>query len=274
MPANSARGTIFQDLHGLPGRPLLMPNPWDVYTARLFEAEGYQALGTSSAAAAWTIGRRDGRLLRDEALAHARSIAAAVTVPVSADLENGFSDRPEDLTELMRLASEAGLAGASLEDATGKPTEPVYAFSHAVERIAAAAEAVRSLRRPFVLTARSENFLRGIHNLEDTIARLQAFERAGADVLFAPALPSLEAVREVVRSVSAPVSFMVGVQGRSFSVRDLADAGVSRISFGTCLYRTAAGAIRAAAREVRDRGTFQFLDGALAYPELQPRLDP
>ncbi len=236
---------------------LLMPNAWDPGSAKLIAGVGYAALATSSGAAAMVLGRKDGQLTRDEALAHARAIVDAVEVPVSADLENGFGPEPAMAADTIRLAGEIGLAGGSIEDS---PAEDVpYAFNHAVERVAAAAEAARALGRPFTLTARTENYLRGKPDLDDTLRRLQAFERAGADVLFAPALPDLAAVRAVCAALSKPVSFMVGIPNQSFSVAALEAAGVKRISFATSFYRAAMRMVLAAATEVKEQGTFNYL---------------
>jgi 2-methylisocitrate lyase-like PEP mutase family enzyme len=205
---------------------------------------------------------------REEALAQARAIVAATDLPVSADLEKGFGDAPAAAAATIRLAAEAGLVGGSIEDATGDPGRPLYDLGQATERVAAAAQAARGLPFPFTLTARAENFLRGRPDLEDTMRRLQAFERAGADVLFAPGLPDLAAVRAVCAAVSKPVNFMVGIRGKSFTVAQLEEAGVRRISLATSLYRAAMSSLLDAAREVRDAGTFGYLDRGLTTPEL------
>ncbi len=207
----------FRALHDGPG-PFVIPNPWDIGSARILAGLGFQALATSSAASASALGRRDGGLTRDEALAHSRLIVEATDLPVSADLEKGFGDRPEVVAETIRLAAEVGLVGCTIEDATGNPDSPLYETGLAVERIAAAAEAARALPFPFILTARAHNLLYAAPSLEETIRRLQAFEKAGADVLFAPGLPDLAAVRAVCAAVSKPVNFMVGIKGKSFSV--------------------------------------------------------
>ncbi|GAB4552363.1 MAG: oxaloacetate decarboxylase [Rhizobacter sp.] len=236
---------------------LLMPNAWDPGSAKLIAGVGYAALATSSGAAAMVLGRKDGQLTRDEALAHARAIVNAVDVPVSADLENGFGPEPVMAAETIRLAGAIGLAGGSIEDSPAE--DAPYDFNHAVERVAAAVEAARALGRPFTLTARTENYLRGRPDLDDTIRRLQAFEKAGADVLFAPALPDLDAVRAVCAALSKPVSFMVGIPSKSFSVAELEAAGVKRISFATSFYRAAMRMVLAAATEVKEQGTFNYL---------------
>jgi len=246
----------------------IIPNPWDVGSARILAGMGFQALATSSAASAAALGRRDGELAREEALAHARAIVETTELPVSADLEKGFGDTPEAVAETVRLAAEVGLVGCTIEDSTGNPERPLYDFGVAVERIGAGAEATRSLPFPFMLTPRAHNFLYDAPSLDETIRRLVAFERAGADVLFAPGLPDLDAVRAVCAAVSRPVNFMVGIKGKSFSVRELAAAGVRRISLATSLYRAAMTGLLDAAREVRDQGQFRFLERCVTTPEL------
>ncbi len=257
----------FRALHDGPGA-FVIPNPWDVASARILAGLGFQALATSSAASAVGIGKRDGELTRNEALAHARLIVDATDLPVSADLEKGFGDAPEVVAETVRLAAEVGLAGCTIEDSTGNTDAPLYDFSLAVERIGAAAQAARALPFPFMLTARAHNLLYPNPNLEDTIRRLQAFERAGADVLFAPGLPDLASVKEVCAAVSKPFNFMVGIKGKSFSVDELAAAGVRRISLATSLYRAAMTGFLDAAYEVRDKGQFGFLDRCATTPDL------
>jgi 2-methylisocitrate lyase-like PEP mutase family enzyme len=257
----------FRALHDGPG-VFVIPNPWDAGSARVLAGLGFQALATSSAASATALGRRDGRLTRDEALGHARLIVDATELPVSADLEKGFGDAPEVVAETIRLAANVGLVGCTVEDSTGNPDSPLFDIGLAVERIAAAAQAARALQFPFVLTARAHNFLYAAPSLDVTISRLQAFERAGADVLFAPGLPDLAAVAAVCRALSKPVNFMVGIKGKSFSVRELAAAGVRRISLATSLYRAAMTGFLDAAREVKDTGQFGFLDRCVTTPEL------
>ncbi|MBI3885854.1 MAG: isocitrate lyase/phosphoenolpyruvate mutase family protein [Opitutae bacterium] len=263
----------FQELHAAPG-VFLLPNPWDAGSARLLAALGFSALATSSVACAGVLGRRDGRTTRAETLAHARAIVAATELPVSADLEKGFGDDPGTVAETIALAAAAGLAGGSIEDASGDSRQPLYPVSLAVERVAAAVQAARALPVPFVLTARAENFLRGNPDLDDTIARLQAYEKAGADVLFAPGLPSLEAVRCVCAAVSKPVNFMAGLKGKSFTVAELAAAGVRRISLGPSLYRAAMGGLLGAASETLRHGTFGFLEKMPTAAELTQFLEP
>ncbi len=257
----------FRALHEGAGT-FVIPNPWDIGSARLLAGLGFQALATSSAASAAALGRGDGGLTRDEALAHARAIVDATDLPVSADLEKGFGDAPEVVAETLRLAAGVGLVGCTVEDATGNQDRPLYDVHLAVERIAAAAQAAHALPFPFVLTARAHNLLYADPRLDDTINRLQAFENAGADVLFAPGLPDLAAVRTVCAALSKPVNFMVGIKGKSFSVAELAAAGVRRISLATSLYRAAMTGLLEAAREVKDEGQFGFLDRCLTTPEL------
>ena len=261
MDANAFdKASRFKALHQGAGT-FVIPNPWDAGSARVLAGLGFAALATSSAACAMSShGRHDGNITRDEALAHARAIAVATDLPVSADLENGFGDDPATAAETIRLAAEAGLVGGSIEDATGDSQHPIYAFDLAVEPVAAAARAAHGLPFAFTLTARAENFVRGIKDLDDTIRRLQAYERAGADVLFAPGLPDLDAVRAVCAAVTKPVNFMVGIKGKSFSVAELQDAGVRRISLATSLHSAAMTALIDAAREVREHGSFGYLD--------------
>ena len=256
-----------QTLHKGP-RAFVIANPWDAGSARLLAGLGFQALATSSGAAAGILGKRDGMVTRDEALAHSRAIAGATDLPVVADLEKGFGDAPADAAKTILLAAETGLVGGSIEDATGDKDKPLYDIGQATERIAAAAQAARSLSFPFMLTARSENFLRGNPDLDDTIKRLQAYEKAGADVLFAPGLPDLAAVTKVCASLSKPFNFMVGIRGKSFSVAELEAAGVRRISLATSLYRAAMTGLLDAAKEVREKGTFGYLDRTMPTPDL------
>jgi 2-methylisocitrate lyase-like PEP mutase family enzyme len=261
------KATRFRALHEAPG-VFVIPNPWDVGSSRLLAGLGFQALATSSAASACSLGLRDGELTRDQALDHSRAIAGATDLPVSADLERGFGDAPEIVAETIRLAADAGLVGCTIEDTTGNRDRPLYDDNLAVERIAAAAEAARALPFPFTLTARAHNLLFASPSLDATIRRLQAFEAAGADVLFAPGLPDLGAVRSTCTAVTKPVNFMVGIKGKSFSVAELAGAGVKRISLATSLYRAAMTALIESAREVQDPGTFSFLDSSTTTAEL------
>ncbi len=250
----------------------MIPNIWDGGSARMIAGLGFQALATSSSASAGVLGRRDGMVTRDEALAQIRIIVSASDLPLSADLEKGFADEPKLAAETILLGAEAGLVGGSIEDATGDSARPLFDFNQAVERVQAAAEAAHSLPFPFMLTARSENFLNGNPDLDDTIRRLQAFASAGADVLFAPGLPDLDAVKTVCAAVSKPVNFMVGIRGKSFSVAELQAAGVKRISLAGSLYRAAMTGLFEAAREVGESGTFHYLDHCLTTAELNEYL--
>jgi 2-methylisocitrate lyase-like PEP mutase family enzyme len=257
----------FRALHDGP-RAFVIPNPWDIASARILAGLGFQALATSSAASACALGRRDGGLSRDEALAHSRMIVNATDLPVSADLERGFGDTPSLVAETIRLAADAGLVGCTIEDTTGNQDRPLYDSSLAIERVAAAAQAAHELSIPFVLTARAHNLMYANPSLDETIKRLQAFEQAGADVLFAPGLPDLNAVRAVCTAVSKPVNFMVGIKGKSFSVAELTEAGVKRISLATSLYRAAMTGFLEAASEVKNSGQFLFVERSASTQEL------
>jgi len=268
MPSTQAeKAQRFRELHERPGY-FIFPNPWDGMSAKVLEGMGFEALATSSGAIAGTLGRRDGQISRDESLFNARVIVSSTDVPVAADLEKGFADDPAGVAETIALAAETGLVGGSIEDATGNREQPLFAFDLAVERVAAAVEAARKLPFQFTLTARTENFLRGNPDLDDTIARLKAFEKAGADVLFAPGLPDLAAVRAVCQSVSKPVNYMQGIPGRSFTAKDLGEAGVKRISLATSLYRTAMAGLIDAAREAREHGTFSYVDATTGERDM------
>jgi 2-methylisocitrate lyase-like PEP mutase family enzyme len=274
MPLTQAdKAARFRTLHTRPGS-FLIPNPWDAGSARVLAALGFEALATSSGAQAGVLGRRDGQVARDEALAHARAIVDAVDLPVSADLEKCFGDAPEVAAETIRLAGGIGLVGGSIEDASGDKDRPLYDIGQATERVAAAAQAARALSFPFTLTARTESFLRGNPNLDDVIKRLQAFEKAGADVLMAPGLPDLAAVKAVCSAVSRPVNFMAGIKGKSFTVADLSAAGVKRISLAGSLYRAAMTGLLDAAKEVKEKGTFGYLDRAMSTPDLNAFMQP
>ncbi|HEY3863787.1 MAG TPA: isocitrate lyase/phosphoenolpyruvate mutase family protein [Verrucomicrobiae bacterium] len=265
--SQNQKGLQLQQLHRRP-EVFLIPNPWDAGSARILAGLGFEAFTTSSAAAANVLGRRDGQLTREEALAHARTIVEAADLPVAADLEHGFGDAPETAGETIRMAAEAGLVGGSIEDARADRDKPIYDFSLAVERVQAAVEVARALPFPFTFVARAENFLRGNPDLNDTIKRLVAYEKAGADVLFAPGLPDLASVRAVCAAVSKPVNFAASARGKSFSVAELAGAGVKRISFAASFYRAAMTGLIDAAHEARERGTFTFVDHAILTPDL------
>lgn len=268
MPVSqSEKAERFKALHARPGA-FVIPNPWDAGTARILTSMGFEALTTTSAGLAFSLGRPDraGAVSRDETLENARVIVEASDLPVAADLENGFGDSPQAAAETILLAAEvAGLVGGSIEDSSDDPRKPIYEFNHAVERVAAAAEAARSLPFPFVLVARAENLLHGRMDLDDTIMRLQAFERAGADALFAPGLTKAQDIKDVCAAVRKPVNVIMGFLSASFSVAELAALGVKRISVGSALSRAALGAFMRGAQEIREQGTFRFAAQALAY---------
>jgi 2-methylisocitrate lyase-like PEP mutase family enzyme len=257
MPATPTITARFRALHAGP-QPLLMPNPWDIGSARLLASLGFQALATTSSGSASTLGRLDGNVTRDEAIAHAIQIVGATELPVSADLENCFADDPEGIAETIRLAVEAGLAGCSIEDFTRDEAAPIYEFDHATERVRAAAEAAHAANPEFVLTARAENLLHGRTDLNDTIERLQAYQLAGADVLFAPGLVTALDIRDVASSVDRPLN-VLAVPGVP-SVAELAELGVRRISVGGAFAYAAIGAVVSAGHELLDAGTYGYLD--------------
>jgi 2-methylisocitrate lyase-like PEP mutase family enzyme len=280
MPTSQfEKGERFKALHARPAA-FVIPNPWDAGTARMLAGLGFEALTTTSAGLSFMLGKRDGERMvtREETLANAKLVADAVDLPVAADLENGFGDAPEEAAETIRLAGErAGLVGGSIEDATGDDARPIYDFQHAVERVAAAAEAAHKLPFPFVLVGRAEGLRFPGGKLDDVIRRLQAFESAGADVLFAPALPRLEDIRTVCASVSKPVNVVMGyarLQGAPVSVSDLAALGVKRVSVGASLSRVALGAFLRAAREIHDHGTFSLADEAIPSGAIKDLVAP
>jgi 2-methylisocitrate lyase-like PEP mutase family enzyme len=263
MATQVEKAQAFQRLHAAP-EAFVIANAWDAGSARVLTGLGFKALATSSGASAGVLGRLDGKVTRDEALAHCKAIVEATELPVSADLEKGFGDSPGFAAETIRMAADVGLVGGSIEDATGDPAKPLFDPGLAQDRIAAA----RSLPFHFMLTARTENFLRNNPDLDDTIRRLRSFEAAGADVLMAPGLPDLEAVRAVCGALSRPVNFMAGIKGKSFTVAALSDAGVKRISLATSLYRAAMTGLVNAAKEVAETGTFAYLDALFPAPAL------
>jgi 2-methylisocitrate lyase-like PEP mutase family enzyme len=269
MITQNEKGRSFAALHEEPGA-FVIPNAWDAGSARLLQSLGFQAMATTSAGFAFTIGKPDGMgaVSRAEHLENARQIAQATSLPVSADLEGGFGDAPEDCARTIALAAEAGVVGGSIEDATGRKDDPIYAFDAAVARVAAAAQAARSLPFKFTLTARSENFLHDRPNLADTIMRLQAYQDAGADVLYAPGLARPDDIETVVREVDRPVNVLMGMKGVGLTVEDLSQLGVRRISVGGAFTRAALGAFLAAAREVQTSGTFSFTEKATPHGEL------
>jgi 2-methylisocitrate lyase-like PEP mutase family enzyme len=267
MRTQAEKGSAFRALHERESA-FIIPNPWDVGTARLLAYLGFEALATTSAGYAFSVGQRDKTISRDRMMRHVGAIASGSELPVSGDLESGFGDDPETVAETIRLAAEAGLVGGSIEDATNRPSDPIYEHQRAVERVRAAADAARSLPFPFTLTARAENYLVGRPDLKDTIKRLQAYQEAGADVLYAPGLTSKDDIAAVVRSLDRPVNVLVGLQGIQLSLASLSELGVKRVSVGSALSRAALGAFLRAAREMRETGTFTFADDAVSYREI------
>jgi len=267
MPTQAEKGRTFRALHER-DHAFIIPNPWDIGTARILAHLGFEALASTSMGYAFTAGQRDNTVGRDGIMKHIAEIASATELPVSADLENGFGDAPEAAAETIRLAAAAGVVGGSIEDATERSDDPIYEKSHAVERVRAAVEAARELPFTFTLTARAENYLHGRPDLKDTIARLQAYQEAGAGVLYAPGLTSKEDIAAVVKSVDRPVNVVMGLQGVQLSQAELSLLGVRRISVGSALTRTALGAFLRAAREMREQGTFTFAKDAVKSGEM------
>jgi 2-methylisocitrate lyase-like PEP mutase family enzyme len=257
----------FRALHHRAGA-FIIPNPWDVGTARLLAHLGFEALATTSAGFAASLGRRDYNVDRDEVMAHIAAIASATPLPVSADLENGFGDEPEFVAETIRLAAAAGAVGGSIEDSTRDAGQPIYKFEHAVDRVRTASEAARALALPFILTARCENYLVGRTDINDTIERLQAYQEAGADVLYAPGLATKEDIAAVVSSVDRPVNVLAGLPGMDWNQEELAVMGVKRISIGSGLARAAFSAFFRAASEMHEQGTFTFARGTMFLSEI------
>jgi len=261
------KGRIFRTLHER-NDTFIIPNPWDVGTARLLAHLGFEALATTSMGYAFSVGRRDNTLDRHETMVYASAIASATNLPVSADLENGFGDAPEVVAETIRLAAASGVVGGSIEDATGRTDHPIYQLNEAIERVRAAVVAARTLPFPFIVTARAENYLHGRRDLKDTIKRLQAYQDAGADVLYAPGLATRDDIAAVVSSVDRPVNVVMGLQGAQLSLSELSAIGVRRISVGSALCRAALGAFLRAAKEMRERGTFTFASEAASPSEM------
>jgi 2-methylisocitrate lyase-like PEP mutase family enzyme len=251
----ATKAQAFKALHER-DKLFVIPNPWDAGSAKILASLGFEALTTTSAGLAFVLGRPDGGVTREQSLWNAKLVLDAVDLPVAADLENGFGHRPEDAAETIRQAAAVGLVGGSIEDATGDPANPIYDFSLAVERVAAAAEAAHALAFPFMFVARAENFLHGRPDLDDTLRRLEAFEKAGADVLFAPGLPNIEAIRTVCKTVSKPVNVVRGGPGPSLT--ELEAAGVRRVSVGGSMARAALTALQTAAEEILATGTFEY----------------
>ncbi|MND89592.1 Methylisocitrate lyase [compost metagenome] len=270
MDVQTLRAEAFKALHERDGA-FVIPNPWDAGSAKLLASLGFEALATTSAGLAFSLGRPDaeGAMTLDETLVNARAIVDATALPVAADLENGFSDDPKGCAEAILLGAQAGLVGGSIEDASGNPDEPIYSFHHAVERVEAAVAAARSLDFPFMLCARAENLLHGRMDLDDTIARLQAFAEAGADVLYAPGLRTADEIRAVVQAVAPkPVNVLMGMKGVQLGVNQLQDLGVRRISVGSSLMRAAYGAFYRGAEEILGQGTFTYGEQAMPFDQL------
>jgi 2-methylisocitrate lyase-like PEP mutase family enzyme len=268
MPTQAEKAEVFQALHQGP-EVLVVGNPWDVGSARILTHLGYAALSTTSAGFAFTLGRRDGNVTRDEALANAKAIVESTNLPVAADLENGYGQTSAEVAETIRLAAAAGLVGGSIEDASRDPAHPIYDLQQAVDRVAAAVTAARALPFPFMLVARAENYLYGRPDLDDTIRRLQAFEAAGAEVLFAPGVTDSKSIREVCAAVKKPVNVLMGFKGVApLSAKELGALGVRRISIGSGFSRAAYTSFFHAAREVHDDGTFTFTEDTMYMSEL------
>jgi 2-methylisocitrate lyase-like PEP mutase family enzyme len=267
MPTQAEKAKAFRALHHR-DHAFIIPNPWDIGSARVLAYLGFEALATTSMGYAFTQGMRDNTVGRDSVLKHIAELANATDLPVNADLENGFGDDPEVCAETIRLAAQAGVVGGSIEDATGREEGPIYCLEHAVARVQAASEAAHALPFPFTLTGRAENYLHGNPDLKDTIKRLQAYQEAGADVLYAPGLRSKEDIAEVVRSVDRPVNALMGLQGVVLTQAELSEIGVKRISVGSALARAAMGAFLRAAKEMRDKGTFGWAAEAVNPKEM------
>lgn len=266
MPGQQEKAQKFQELHreGI----FVIPNPWDIGTARLLAMTGYQALATTSAGYAFSRGLPDNAIGREQMMLHLKEIASATDLPVSADLENGFGDAPEFAAQTILLAAEAGVVGGSIEDATNRPDDPLYSLEFAAERVRAAAEAKVGLPFPFMLTARAENYLNGKPDLKDTIKRLQAYQEAGADVLFAPGIRTKEDIAAVVSSVDRPVNVVMGLVNCDLNLEQLASLGVRRVSVGGSLARAALAGFLQAAREIREKGSFTYASGAIPGAEI------
>ena len=267
MKTQVEKGRLFRDLH-YRDSAFVIPNPWDIGSARILASTGFEALATTSVGYANSIGRQDHGVTRNEMIAHAATLAAATDLPVSADLENGFGDDPETVAETIRMAAGAGLAGCSIEDSSNRDDDPIYSFEHSVDRIRAAVEQVRNLPFPFMLTARSENYLHGRKDLADTIKRLQAFQEAGADVLYAPGITDMKEIATLIGAVDRPVNVLAGMQGVHFNVDELSRIGAKRISVGGALTRIAFAAVIRAAREMKEQGTFTFVDEPITSREI------
>ncbi len=267
MVTQLEKGKAFRALHRR-DHAFIIPNPWDIGTARLLAHLGFEALASTSGGYACSMGQKDYTIGREAMIAHVAALASATDLPVSADLENGFADAPEMVAETIRLAAAAGVVGGSIEDATGRAEHPIYEHAMAAERVRAAAEGARALGFPFTLTARAENYLNGRRDLRDTIKRLQAYQEAGADVLYAPGLTNKDDIAALVSSVDRPVNVLMGIPGASLDLAALSAMGVRRVSVGSALARAAFGAFLRAAQEMRQHGTFTFAEGVASSRDI------
>jgi len=264
MPTQFEKGTTFRALHHR-DHAFIIPNPWDIGTATVLAHLGFEALATTSAGYAFSIGRQDNKVGRDKMIEHVKEIVAATHLPVSADLENGFGDDPKTAAETIALGAAAGLVGGSIEDSRANPDDPIYEMEFAVERVRAAAETAHSLPFPFTLTARAENYLHGRRDIGNTIKRLQAYQEAGADCLYAPGITTREDIAALVSSVDLPVNVLMGLPGVKLTHAELSEIGVKRISVGSVLSRVATSAMIRAAEEMRDKGTFSFGNDTISF---------
>lgn len=271
MKSQKEKCETFRDLHQRAGA-FVIPNPWNIGTARLLAASGFEALATTSVGYAFSVGRQDHGISRDEMIEHTAELCAAIDLPINADLENGFGNDPDTVAETIRMAAGAGLAGCSIEDSTNDDGNPVYAMDLAVDRVRAAVDVVRNLPFPFMLTARAENYLHGRRDLNDTIQRLQAFQEAGANVLYAPGLTDMGEIETLIKSVDRPVNVLAGMTGTHFDMSVLERVGAKRVSTGGALTRVAFAAVLEAAREMRDKGTFEFVNGPITSREISQLL--
>ncbi len=269
----ATKAARFVALHESPDL-FVLPNPWDPGSAKILASLGYQALATTSAGYAFSQGKLDtiGNVSRDEAMAHAHAIVNSTPLPVSADLENGYGDSPEAVQDTIKAAFEAGLVGCTIEDTTGDANKPIYELQHAIERIIAAMETVRALPTPFVLTARAENYLHGRPDLNDTLLRLQGYENAGADVMYAPGLPDLATIKTVCNTINKPVNVVAGIRPKGATIEDYKACGVKRVSLGSSLARLAIGSAIDASRTLLETGSFKAFDKAASFVDIEALL--
>jgi len=274
MSSQLEKAQLFKSMHER-NALFVLPNPWDVGSARMLAGLGFKALATTSAGFAFSQGKLDsiGMMQRDEVMQHAQDIVQATDLPVSADLENGYGDAPEDVQRTIFAAAKAGLVGCTIEDTTGIKDKPIYDKAFAIERIAAAVEAVATLDIPFTLTARAENYLHGRPDLDDTIARLQGYEEVGADVLYAPGLPDINIIKSVCDSVTKPVNVVAGIALRGVSTAQLEQCGVTRVSVGSSLARTAIGSMLNASKAILEQGTFDAFESAASFNDIETLIE-